>query len=133
MLNLHKYRPVIIFQTSGTVLYVCPTIKHYSNVAVALVWLLKTFLADESSPWLPIRIHYIQIRIRILYTATMMFLHLLQVTYDGNVTLLTQAIYLSKCTIGTVQPPSCLHCFKEKFSRDEFVFLISVQYILYLR
>ncbi len=47
-------------------------------------------------------------------------MYLFQVTYDGNVTLLTQAIYLSKCTIGTVQPPSCLHCFKEKFSRDVF-------------
>jgi hypothetical protein len=41
-------------------------------------------------------------------------MYLFQVTYDGNVTLLTQAIYLSKCTIGTVQPPSCLHCYKRE-------------------
>ncbi len=56
--------------------------------------------------------------------------YLFQVTYDGNVTLLTQAIYLSKCTIGTVQLPSCLHCFKEKFSRDKFVFKAYIQYQL---
>ncbi len=64
MLNFHKYRPFIIFQLAEQFYMFAPqSIKHFSNIAVALVWRIKKFLADESGPRLRIRIHYIQIQI----------------------------------------------------------------------
>ncbi len=51
---------------------------------------------------------------------------LFQVTYDGNVTLLTQAIYLSKCTIGRVSPPFPSYCCPKSMSIEQYFLKIAL-------